>query len=723
LDGTINIQDTKLINAGGDAEEITYIRGGNIKLHNASIVSSNYGDDCAGLCASNRADEPTPGSSGIDILATGKLTLDKGHIVTETSFSPVNPAADNVAIKIQAASMLMDNESTISTRSLNINHIDPEYIPNGIAAIPHGLDPQAGDINIKVGADFVAKGGSSVESSTETYGNAGKIIIDAGSITLNHASIKSESVSKTNGLTGYVIDDDPNWQGDIKRVSDGNGGHNYSRTESYALLSEDPNRYDLLSHDEQHPNLDAPFDAHNPAFTTSTVAPDSESFINHLPMLLIDHNKDAGAAGSVSLTARSGDISLTNSTVSTNILSGTHATESGKINLAAGAGSITMDGSTISSTTSGNANAGDVTLSSAGSINMSHSSEVTTDTLGINNNKNGNAGAITMGSKELNISSGSLVSSSTNGLGKAGEVDVTADKLTIQGLAPIPVSQLGHYFEPNFTGIRTIASATSGGQTGTINIDTTGDVNLTNGAQISISNLATVAHPSRLIPTNININANSVYLANSQIVADSAGNVDASNINIIFKEWLKLDPSAISTIANDGNGGQIDVSGGKYIWLQDSEISTSVLGLNGNGGNINITSNYLIMDSGFIQANTAAQGASGGLVNINVGTLLPSGSSLFVGGNTPFLFQPFSGINVIQAAAPSGLNGQINATAPQLNLSGTLATLIVHSFDPNAISRNLCAIGESSSLAQSGKGGLRRQAKDGLLSTSSSMSF
>jgi len=89
---------------------------------------------------------------------------------------------------------------------------------------------------------------------------------------------------------------------------------------------------------------------------------------------------------------------------------------------------------------------------------------------------------------------------------------------------------------------------------------------------------------------------------------------------------------------------------------------------------------------------------------------------IFVGGNSPFRFQPYSGINVIQAAAPNGVKGQINSTSPQLNLSGTLANLILQSFDQNVLSRDLCAIGDSSSLSQSGKGGLRRRAKDPLLS-------
>jgi filamentous hemagglutinin family protein len=722
LDGDINISNTNLINAGGDAEEITLLRGGNINLTNASIVSSNYGDDCGGICTSDQYVEPTPGISGIDILATGNLTMNNGHVVTETVFLPVNPATDNVAINIQAASMLMDHGSTISTKSLDVADINRDYVPANIFPVPHAMDPQAGNIHINVVdehghyGNFTAQGGSSVESSTETFGNAGKIDIEAGSITLNHASIKSESTSTHNGLTGYLQDTDPDWKGDIKRASDANGDHFYGRTTTYVLLTEDHTRYDLLSHDEQHPELDAPFDPNNPAFTTSAVRPEYMPLVD--PMFLIDHNKDAGAAGSVTLTAHNGDITLSNdSTISTNIASGTNATESAKISLNAGSGSILLDGSKVTSTTSGDANAGNVELSAAHSIAMNNLSKVTTDTVGANDGKTGAGGEISTHSNALAINSGSFISSSTNGLGAAGNVSVNAQKVSIAGVAPIAINQLGRYVAENFTGIRTIADHNSDGQTGNINIHASGNIRMTNGAQLSISNLANSSNPNALHKTHIDVDSSGVYLTNSQIVADSTGNVDAGEININFKDWLKLDPSAISTIANNGNGGAVNIGGGNFIWLQDSEITTSVLGANGNGGDIGVTADYLIMDSGFIQANTAAEGANGGLVNIDVGALIPSGGVLFMGGNSPYQFQPYSGINVIQAAAPDGVSGQINATSPQLNLSGTLANLIVPSFDSNEISRNSCRIDVSSSLSQAGKGGLRRRAKDPLLST------
>ncbi|NOU21003.1 MAG: filamentous hemagglutinin N-terminal domain-containing protein [Methyloglobulus sp.] len=693
LDGNIHISNTTIVNAGGDAEEIQLLRGGNILFDNAHIVSTNYGDDCGGFC-SDSIPKLFP-TSGIDIIATKKLTLDHGSsIESETSFKPVGD------VNIRAHSLLIDNHSKITTSSINKADINPDYLPNNITLPPFPVDPQAGNINIMIAADFVARGGAQILSSTKTFGNAGEINITAGSFSLANAIIKSESQSPVNGLIGYATGVDGNIISEIDQnpfpfkmahpgpVNSANPYQNSSSNPNPDGLSPDPySAYypDFFSFRDNGSNLKPGYTT--PAHTFNWNDPYSAG------TQLQTVNKNAGDAGKITLTATSGDIALTNgSIVSTNIQNGIAKSGTGEIKVTTNSGSVSMDGSTISSTTSGAADAGKVGITALhGSLNMRNAAIITTD---------------------------------TNGSGSAGTIAVKADSVSIRGKAPIPVNDLGRYMEQNFTGIRSIAGAKSGGQNGTININVTGDVTMANGAQVSISNLAKLkpggANPE---PTDINIKASSIYLTNSQIVADSGGDVNASNINITFKDWLKLDPSAISTIALNGNGGAINISGGNFFWLQDSEITTSVLGLKGSGGDIKITSKFLVMDSGFIQANTAAKGAKGGLVNVNVGTLIPSGSAISVGGNEPLQFQPYSGINVIQAAAPDGVKGQVSATTPQLNLSGTLASLIVQSFDPNAISRNLCAIGESSSLAQSGKGGLRRRAKDALISTQSPSTF
>ena len=72
------------------------------------------------------------------------------------------------------------------------------------------------------------------------------------------------------------------------------------------------------------------------------------------------------------------------------------------------------------------------------------------------------------------------------------------------------------------------------------------------------------------------------------------------------------------------------------------------------------------MNSGFVQANTAAANASGGTVSISALNLIPAGNTIFIGGNTPYAFQPgIFGFNVIQAAAPTGISGTIH-TSPTL---------------------------------------------------------
>src|SRR6185503_12201581 len=117
---------------------------------------------------------------------------------------------------------------------------------------------------------------------------------------------------------------------------------------------------------------------------------------------------------------------------------------------------------------------------------------------------------------------------------------------------------------------------------------------------------------------------------------------------------LIVDPSSISTSAQQGNGGSISIGGGKIVLLDHSQVTTSA-GPSGNGGDITINADALVMQGGFVQANTQGAGARGGNVAIDVRALIPSGSTVLIGGATPLDFDPNAvGLNVIQAAAPAG---------------------------------------------------------------------
>jgi hypothetical protein len=143
----------------------------------------------------------------------------------------------------------------------------------------------------------------------------------------------------------------------------------------------------------------------------------------------------------------------------------------------------------------------------------------------------------------------------------------------------------------------------------------------------------------------------------------------------------------------------------------------------GNGGDIRIDADALVLQTGFIQANTDAQSASGGLIKLNVNTRVASGNTLFVGGQDPREFNPnLFAFNVIQAAAPTGISGAIQTTTPVLDLTGSLGRVSAQVLDGVALGRDPCQTNAASSLAVVGRGGLPASNR-GLLGAPSTSSW
>lgn len=183
-------------------------------------------------------------------------------------------------------------------------------------------------------------------------------------------------------------------------------------------------------------------------------------------------------------------------------------------------------------------------------------------------------------------------------------------------------------------------------------------------------------------------------------------------------QQLNLNDSQITTQANEGNGGPITITSRDWTRLHNSQITTSVDGKEkGNGGDITLNTDVLVMDTGFIQANTNAIKATGGNINLQkVKQLIASNTNLQKGDNTPLKFIPNSGKNVIQAAAPTGVKGNITINAPQLNIVGSLVGLNTPRLDMNHIGQDPCSnIAKQSTIKNLGKGGvpLFNKGKDG----------
>jgi filamentous hemagglutinin family protein len=312
----------------------------------------------------------------------------------------------------------------------------------------------------------------------------------------------------------------------------------------------------------------------------------------------------------------------------------------------------------------------------------------------------GAAGRITLDIADtLTLAQGGFIVANTGGSGAAGRIDIRAGSLLAGGSDPATGQR---------SRIASRAIAGSGGQTGSIALDVAGTLELQPDALLTIANDANVANPAALTPTTLAVRAGSLRLEGADITAAASGNARAGAITIDTPGQVSAIGSRISTTAVDGDGGPITITAARGMLLKDSAITTSVEGTtNGNGGDITLAGDWLALASGFVQANTTAPRARGGNVAINVGLLVPDGSNVFVGGSRIAevrLGAP--GYNVIQAAAPDGLAGQLDLTRPDLNLSSSLVGLLVPVIDFGLIGRDICAAQTDSTFSVLGGGAL-----------------
>jgi len=192
-----------------------------------------------------------------------------------------------------------------------------------------------------------------------------------------------------------------------------------------------------------------------------------------------------------------------------------------------------------------------------------------------------------------------------------------------------------------------------------------------------------------------------------EIASSALGSGDAGDIEIRAGD-LALEAGHILTEAQGGDGGPITIAAQGALILRDSRIATSAFGA-GTGGDIRISSGATTLDGGFVQANTAA-GARGGDIRLNTPILLiPADQAYQVGGEERARFQPGAGINVIQAAAPFGESGDLDAPPLALDLSGALTAVGGGFQSPITIAESPCAVAQGavpSALVRAGHGAL-----------------
>ena len=646
------------------------------------------------------------GRSGDVFVSAGKMEVDGlGLVGVATSIaSQVREGgandAGNVTVEVRDSLKLVNggqiSASTfaqgkagninISAGQMEINGGGLSDIVTSIASQAHeGSTYDAGQIKVKVADTLKLLDGGSINSGTFlSQGNAGEIRVTARNLEIDGQGVVSGISSQAEfgiGNAGLIIVDVAE---SLKLFG---GGQISSSTFSQGRASEVHVTAQELKIDGQGlPNVATGI--------ASQATPKSTKDAGQVTVLVSDTiellrggqiSSDTfaqGDAGSVNVTAKqimidgSGYVGNAATGISSSAQPGSLG-NAGKVSVTTTDTVKLLDGGQISSSALEHSlrNAGEVIVSAGELIidGSGLSENITGVFSAAASNSTGNAGRVSVTVTDmLRMLSGGEIGSSSFSIGRAGEVTVNVGRMEIDN--------------------STISSGALFGQNrgvGNIKINATnGDIQLSNRSLITTLNLAFFGTPKELGNIKINLTNGSLYLDSSQINTES----------II------------------GHGGKIDINAKEVISLFNSSVTTSVYGPTGNGGDINLATNFLILDTGFIKANTVAENASGGDINIEIPTIIPSGNLLFVGGNTPFEYRLFSGLNVIQAVAPDGVNGTINAATPQLNLNAMLTNLTIESFDSDALNRDMCEVSESSTLMQSGKGAQPLRARDLLLS-------
>lgn len=196
----------------------------------------------------------------------------------------------------------------------------------------------------------------------------------------------------------------------------------------------------------------------------------------------------------------------------------------------------------------------------------------------------GNAGELRIDTKKLLLQNGGRVSASTSGTGEGGIIAVNAsDFVQINGTNGQFAS--GLYFD----------SRGAGNARG-ISINT-GNLNVENGG------LVTVSGSGSGVAGDINVTAGSIFLNEQGKIRAETISGEGGNIHLQVNDSLVLrHNSEISTEAKGtGNGGNITIRAGNFIWAVLSENS-DVVGnaFKGKGGNINLNGTAVL---GFRQFN------------------------------------------------------------------------------------------------------------------------
>ncbi|MDM8567406.1 filamentous hemagglutinin N-terminal domain-containing protein, partial [Candidatus Halobeggiatoa sp. HSG11] len=245
-----------------------------------------------------------------------------------------------------------------------------------------------------------------------------------------------------------------------------------------------------------------------------------------------------------------------------------------------------INGVQIGSGTFSSANSGNVSIKVKDSITISGKDDIgsmsgiyasTQPYIIIDSTYNtGDGGNVEVEANKINLSDGGLISTSSDGLGNAGVINIKTNELTASG------KMFSDYWRREFySGILSSSSVADavGGQAG-----------------------------------NVIVHADKINLSNEGEISTSAKNSGGGNIDIKSTDLINLQGGQISTSVKSGigDGGNINIENPLFIVL-NSEGKIKAQADVGHGGNINIKSDNLIQSPNSLISASSRLGLDGNI--------------------------------------------------------------------------------------------------------------
>ncbi len=612
--------------------------GGDINIYKSGITASSGKINIVSVAGKDKISALSPTSN------------QAGNITIHNSIITVSGGGGSGGIFIQAGKLLIENEGIIVANTKDAN--------------------DAGNINIKAD-EFLLTEASKLMSSTTASGNGGNIILKIKGITeftgneiktngslsisgINTSAKSSGNAGKVNIETGSLkLADGASINATI--YSSGQGGNIYIKATENINLSG-------IGSAKQGSSIAANTrgKASN-AGTGGEITMEAKNIQLNDGALIGSNAIGAGQGGGIAMKAD--NITLIgndNRGVDSGISSIAYSSgDGGIITLTAKQLNI-LNGTNINVFSRGTGQGGNIVIQAdnlklEGVNTAKNGGNITANTL-----NTGNGGTIKISAKNLQLLDGGHIITATYGPGQGGIIIIDVETANFSGK-----DQSKNAYS---SGIFTESATEKSGNAGTI-ILTANSLNLDTEALIAAQTFGTGAGGS------ITIQAETLRLSNNSLIsASSEGSGNAGQIQLTIGNKLYLTDSIIETSAIQADGGNMSINSLGYVYLSNSQISTSVNESFGNGGNITLQPEFVVLNQGKIFAR-AKKGAGG---NINILT------------NGIYNFNMLAISEVISASSEFGLDGIVAIDTPDENSAESLYIMSDNFSDASGLLNTPC---------------------------------